>query len=118
MTTEQGYEEFETPDAEEIKRRSRAHVQAMESSDDPEAWVYDIGENGDCSVDALICDNTADLITAFRGLPTAKASSLRWWRRPMSLTPARGPSAASTRSRPPPVSSLGTGGRRSPQFSQ
>ncbi|MFD7430524.1 spore photoproduct lyase family protein [Streptomyces sp. NPDC059818] len=41
---------------------------------DPEAWVYDIGENGDCSVDALVSDNTADLIAAFRGLPTAKAS--------------------------------------------
>ncbi len=41
---------------------------------DPTAWVYDIGENSDCSVDALISDNVADLITLFRGLPTAKAS--------------------------------------------
>ncbi|MGW7282565.1 spore photoproduct lyase family protein [Streptomyces sp. NPDC054844] len=41
---------------------------------DPEAWVYDVGENGDCSVDALICDNTADLVHAFRQWPTAKAS--------------------------------------------
>ncbi|MET9291356.1 spore photoproduct lyase family protein [Streptomyces sp. NPDC003077] len=41
---------------------------------DPQAWVYDIGENGDCSVDALICDNTADLVRAFRQWPTAKAS--------------------------------------------
>ncbi|MFI5963718.1 spore photoproduct lyase family protein [Streptomyces asoensis] len=41
---------------------------------DPEAWVYDIGENGDCSVDALICDNTADVVHAFRQWPTAKAS--------------------------------------------
>ncbi|MER5833423.1 spore photoproduct lyase family protein [Streptomyces sp. NPDC002130] len=41
---------------------------------DPEAWVYDIGENGDCSVDALVCDNTADLVHAFRQWPTAKAS--------------------------------------------
>ncbi|MHC3472880.1 spore photoproduct lyase family protein [Streptomyces sp. 7R007] len=41
---------------------------------DETAWVYDIGENGDCSVDALICDNTADLITVFRQWPTAKAS--------------------------------------------
>ncbi|GAA3142111.1 hypothetical protein GCM10010521_30970 [Streptomyces rameus] len=32
---------------------------------DETAWVYDIGENGDCSVDALICDNTADLVRAF-----------------------------------------------------
>ncbi|MFJ9718556.1 spore photoproduct lyase family protein [Streptomyces sp. NPDC101213] len=41
---------------------------------DPTAWVYDIGENGDCSVDALVCDNTADLVRAFRRWPTAKAS--------------------------------------------
>ncbi|MFF1281624.1 spore photoproduct lyase family protein [Streptomyces sp. NPDC058299] len=41
---------------------------------DESAWVYDIGENGDCSVDALICDNTADLVRSFRQWPTAKAS--------------------------------------------
>jgi spore photoproduct lyase family protein len=41
---------------------------------DPDAWVYDIGENGDCSVDALVCDSTADLVAAFRRWPTAKAS--------------------------------------------
>ncbi|MFE0632137.1 spore photoproduct lyase family protein [Streptomyces sp. NPDC058864] len=41
---------------------------------DPRAWVYDVGENGDCSVDALISDNTADLVSAFRRWPTAKAS--------------------------------------------
>ncbi|MFG2813537.1 spore photoproduct lyase family protein [Streptomyces sp. NPDC048410] len=41
---------------------------------DEERWVYDTGENGDCSVDALISDNTADLIAAFRRWPTAMAS--------------------------------------------
>lgn len=41
---------------------------------DPSAWVYDVGENNDCSVDALISDNTADLVHAFAGWPTAKAS--------------------------------------------
>ncbi|MEU3034856.1 spore photoproduct lyase family protein [Streptomyces griseoaurantiacus] len=41
---------------------------------DPKAWVYDIGENGDCAVDALVCDNVADLVHAFRRWPTAKAS--------------------------------------------
>lgn len=41
---------------------------------DPAAWVYDIGENGDCSVDALISENTADLVHAFARWPTAKAS--------------------------------------------
>ncbi|MET9107972.1 spore photoproduct lyase family protein [Streptomyces zhihengii] len=41
---------------------------------DPAAWVYDSGENGDCSVDALISENTADLVHAFARWPTAKAS--------------------------------------------
>ncbi len=41
---------------------------------DPAAWVYDIGENSDCSVDALVSDNVADLIAAFRRQPGAKAS--------------------------------------------
>ncbi|WP_372454654.1 spore photoproduct lyase family protein [Streptomyces buecherae] len=41
---------------------------------DERVWVYDIGENGDCSVDDLISDNTADLVRAFRRWPTAKAS--------------------------------------------
>lgn len=41
---------------------------------DPTAWVYDLGENSDCSVDALISDNVADLVSTFRGLPDAKAS--------------------------------------------
>ncbi|MFC8042873.1 spore photoproduct lyase family protein [Nocardia sp. NPDC057353] len=41
---------------------------------DPHAWVYDLGENSDCSVDALVSANVADLIAAFRGWPTAKAS--------------------------------------------
>ncbi len=41
---------------------------------DPRDWVYDIGENGDCSVDALIGDNLIDLVALFRGLPDAKAS--------------------------------------------
>jgi spore photoproduct lyase len=41
---------------------------------DPAAWVYDIGENSDCSLDARVSDNVRDLVTLFRGLPTAKAS--------------------------------------------
>jgi spore photoproduct lyase len=41
---------------------------------DPKFWVYDIGCNCDCSVDALISDNVRDLVTLFRKLPTAKAS--------------------------------------------
>jgi spore photoproduct lyase family protein len=41
---------------------------------DPKYWVYDIGCNNDCSVDALISDNVRDLVDLFRRLPTAKAS--------------------------------------------
>ncbi len=41
---------------------------------DPAAWVYDIGENSDCSVDATISDNVRDLVELFRAQPAAKAS--------------------------------------------
>ena len=37
-------------------------------------WVYDIGENSERSVDALICDNVHDFIALFRDRPNAKAS--------------------------------------------
>ena len=55
------------------------HIAAAGPKKDPNqcdehAWVYDIGENGDCSVDDLISDNTADLVRAFRRWPMAKAS--------------------------------------------
>lgn len=41
---------------------------------DPADWVYDIGENSDCSVDATISDNVADLIAFFARQAGAKAS--------------------------------------------
>ncbi len=41
---------------------------------DPKDWVYDIGENGDCGVDALISDNVRDMVALFRDLPDAKGS--------------------------------------------
>jgi spore photoproduct lyase len=41
---------------------------------DPTAWVYDIGENSDASLDAQLSDNVADLVSMFGELPTAKAS--------------------------------------------
>ncbi len=64
---------------EAIIAHIQRHVRAQGAKQEPnqcdrDAWVYDVSENGDCSVDALICDNTADLIAAFRALPTAKAS--------------------------------------------
>lgn len=41
---------------------------------DPRDWVYDIGENSDCSVDAMVSDNVRDLVDLFAELPNAKAS--------------------------------------------
>jgi spore photoproduct lyase family protein len=41
---------------------------------DAAAWVYDVGENSDASVDALVSDNVRDLVALYRGLPNAKAS--------------------------------------------
>lgn len=41
---------------------------------DPRLWVYEIGENGDVSADALLSDNVRDLVTLFRHLPNAKAT--------------------------------------------
>lgn len=46
---------------------------------DPQAWVYDLGENSDVAVDATVSDNVADLIATFRDLPTAKASFATKW---------------------------------------
>nr|WP_230684950.1 spore photoproduct lyase family protein [Cellulomonas sp. JZ18] len=53
---------------------ARQGVKAEPNQVDPHAWVYDIGENSDCSVDATVSDNVRDLVELFRGLPTAKAS--------------------------------------------
>ncbi|MDT5148271.1 MAG: hypothetical protein QOI01_4 [Mycobacterium sp.] len=41
---------------------------------DPIDWVYDLGENSDCSVDAMVSDNVRDLVDLFARLPNAKAS--------------------------------------------
>jgi spore photoproduct lyase len=41
---------------------------------DPTDWVYDIGENGDCSLDAVVSDNVRDLVDLFARLDGAKAS--------------------------------------------
>ncbi|MFF8731954.1 spore photoproduct lyase family protein [Streptomyces sp. NPDC015171] len=58
-----------------LHRHVRAQGRKPEPNQcDPQAWVYDIGENGDCSVDALVSDGTQEMITAFRDWPTAKAS--------------------------------------------
>jgi len=39
---------------------------------DPQYWVYEIGENGDCSADAAICNNVKDLVHLFKTIPNAK----------------------------------------------
>ncbi len=44
------------------------------SQADPTYWVYELGTNSDCSVDAMICDNVKDLIALFRRLPNAKGT--------------------------------------------
>ena len=41
---------------------------------DPQAWVYDLGESSDLSVDASVSGNVRDLVATFRDLPDAKAS--------------------------------------------
>jgi spore photoproduct lyase len=53
---------------------ARQGVKPAPNECDPHAWVYDIGENSDCSLDARISDNVHDLVETFRWLPTAKAS--------------------------------------------
>ncbi|WP_231116208.1 spore photoproduct lyase family protein [Motilibacter rhizosphaerae] len=52
----------------------RQGLKAEPSQTDPHAWVYDIGESSDCSLDATVSDNVRDLVDTFRALPTAKAS--------------------------------------------
>lgn len=56
------------------RHASRQGLKATPDQVDPEYWVYDIGENGDCSVDAAICDNVKDFVSLFRTLPNAKAT--------------------------------------------
>ncbi len=41
---------------------------------DPVAWVYDLGENGDLSLDATCRTTFRDLVAAFRGIPNGKGS--------------------------------------------
>ncbi len=64
---------------DQIARHLARHVakqgpKAEPNQCDPEAWVYDIGENSDCSVDAMLSGNVRELADLFRMLPTAKAS--------------------------------------------
>jgi len=58
-----------------IQRHSaKQGIKSEPNQVDPNYWVYEIGENSDCSVDAAVCDNVKDIITLFRDLPNAKAT--------------------------------------------
>ena len=58
-----------------LKRHSKKQGPKNQSDQvDPNYWVYEIGENSDCSVDAAIAHNVKDLIALFRDLPNAKAT--------------------------------------------
>jgi spore photoproduct lyase family protein len=39
---------------------------------DDKFWVYEIGENDDCSADAAICNNVKDMMNLFKEIPNAK----------------------------------------------
>jgi spore photoproduct lyase len=56
------------------RHAGRQGVKPEPNQCDPVDWVYDLGENGDCSVDALVSDNVRDLVDLFARLPHAKAS--------------------------------------------
>ena len=77
----------------------RQGVKAEPNEVDPVSWVYDIGENSDCSVDALVSDNVADLVATFRELPTAKASLRHQVRQPRAARPATRRAAPGSASR-------------------
>ena len=56
------------------RHASRQGMMLTPDQIDQEYWVYDIGENGDCSVDAALCENVKDFVSLFRSLPNAKAT--------------------------------------------
>lgn len=53
---------------------ARAGPKVQPNQCDPADWVYDLGENSDCSVDAMVSDNVRDLIDFFAVTPGAKGS--------------------------------------------
>ena len=56
------------------RHAGRQGVKTEPNQCDPTDWVYDIGENSDCSADALISNNVRDLVDLFARVPNAKAS--------------------------------------------
>jgi DNA repair photolyase len=55
-------------------RRHAAKQGGLKQPDhiDDKYWVYEIGENGDCSADAGICDNVKDIMDLFKETANAK----------------------------------------------
>jgi spore photoproduct lyase family protein len=60
--------------ARAIERHARRQLPKEPNQVDANRWVYDLGENGDLSVDALVSENVHDLVHLFRSLPNAKGS--------------------------------------------
>jgi spore photoproduct lyase len=65
--------------ADEITAAIRRHAGRLGPKPQPNQidsslWVYDVGVNGDCSVDAALSDNVRDLVELFKELPNAKGS--------------------------------------------
>lgn len=58
-----------------IDRHATKQGPKLEPNDvDDKFWVYELGCNSDCSVDAAVSENIRDLIELFRRLPNAKCT--------------------------------------------
>ena len=68
------YVNIEGVEAAIRKHAARQGPKTVPNQTDPLLWTYDIGENSDCSADALLSDNVRDLVGLFRELPNAKAT--------------------------------------------
>jgi len=73
---------IEAISAATVRHVARQGPKTVPNQVDPQAWVYDLGENGDLSVDAGISDNVRDLVALFRTLPHAKGSFATKWVNP------------------------------------
>ena len=64
---------------ERVEQAIRKHAQKLgpkqqPNQTDPVYWTYDLGENSDCSADALLSDNIRDLVSFFKHDPLAKGT--------------------------------------------
>lgn len=64
---------------EQVCRAIERHAGTQGAKTEPNTvdashWVYELGENSDCLVDAALSDNMRDLVALFRDLPHAKAT--------------------------------------------